>query len=67
MIKNIIMNNDFFYYVKQKNMLSNKINEMNTNQILNENTFIKLEELIKVINTKNHKLSSQDHLDDKPL
>ena len=66
MIKNIIMNNDFFYYVKQKNMLSNKINEMNTNQILNENTFIKLEELIKVINSTSHKLSNQDHLGDTP-
>lgn len=60
------MNDNFDYYIKQKNMLSNKINEMNTNQILIKNTFIKLEELIKVIKSTNHKLSNPDHLDDKP-
>nr|QDY52332.1 hypothetical protein 6_44 [Mimiviridae sp. ChoanoV1] len=47
-------------------MLSNKINEMNTNQILIKNTFIKLEELIKVIKSTNHMLSNLDHLDDTP-
>ena len=47
-------------------MLSNKINEINTNQILIKNTFIKLEELIKVIKSTNHKLSNLDHHDDTP-
>ena len=61
------MNDNFDYYIKQKNMLSNKINEMNTNQILIKNTFIKLEELIKVIKSTNHKLNSQGHLGGKLL
>ena len=61
------MNNYFLYYIKQKNMFSNKTELIKKNQVINDNTLIKLEELIYLIKSTNHKLSSQDHLDDTPL
>ena len=61
------MNNYFLYYIKQKNMFSNKTELIKKNQVINDNTLIKLEELIHLIKSTNHKLSSQDHLDGTPL